>query len=288
MTSSQVSFPNEYPPGLVLWVIVNQVEFDSLYPTRDGANVDENNLIEALRPFQVEIRVWRDFRLNEVLQSLRELYEELNNNASKYSGLVVLGMSHGEQRDGLDYLVTKDCKHLLTDKFVDILQNCYCVGLMNRPKVFLFNMCRGSTRNIEIQDSSEPFPAVRHDSRYWTKVRKNNLVEDGLISFKKGDYLVAHSTIKGYVSNRHRRYGSIFVHEMVKSIVEMMAYENHNFEDVIRFVCMKTSRHQFSGLNASQLPELTTTLRARFRFLIKGNIIKFHDILTKRYYANVW
>ena len=88
------------------------------------------------------------------------------------------------------------------------------------------------------------------------------------------------------MSNRHRRYGSIFVHEMVKSIVEMMAYENHNFEDVIRFVCMKTSRHQFSGLNASQLPELTTTLRARFRFLIKGNIIKFHDILTKRLYPN--
>jgi len=89
------------------------------------------------------------------------------------------------------------------------------------------------------------------------------------ISFKKGDYMIVHSTLKGYVSNRHKEYGTIFIQEMTKSINELMRYENHNFEEVIRRTCFAASSHRHSGINASQLPEFTTTLRAPFRFTLK-------------------
>ena len=52
----------------------------------------------------------------------------------------------------------------------------------------------------------------------------------------------------------------------------MMRQEIHNFEEVIRRTCFAASGHQSSGENAPQVPEFTTTLRAPFRFKLKGKI----------------
>ena len=79
-------------------------------------DIDVRNLIEALSPFQVNMRVWEDKKRHEILGSLREILEEVNSEPSKYSGLVILGMSHGEDLDGRDCLVSSDCKPVLTDQ----------------------------------------------------------------------------------------------------------------------------------------------------------------------------
>ena len=295
-----------------------------MHEQREGADVDENNLIEALRPFHIDIRVWRDFKRQEILDAIRGVLDEVNNETNKYAGLVILGMSHGEVReDGRDYILASDCKPLLTDTIVTLFHNDRCEGLKNKPKFYLFNMCRGTYPNIELDKLSEQLPSMTDlfnmcyapndknipscyffhlskdslmKTRAETKVQISNMSAFGKnrarqqsepiqtdsygqreISFKTGDYLLVHSTIKGYISNRHVRYGSVFINELVKSIVEMMCYDDQNFEDVIRHTCSATSLHQFSGANASQLPEFTTTLRFPFRFIIKGNqsILKY-------------
>ena len=311
-----------YPLGLVLWIVINNKEFDySFHQLREGAEVDEINLKEALLPFEVDLRVWQNYKRQDILNSLRAIKEEVDNVPDKFSGLVILGMSHGEERDGRDYLVTSDCKPLLIETIVALYHNEFCIGLKDRPKCFLFNMCRGAYPNVQIQkDGTTCLSLADHDTNCSESNSSNqiecchfSLPEESFlsfddetmndhsqivgtdlnqsqpmkenkedvdqdqrtISFKKGDYMIVHSTLKGYVSNRHKQYGTIFIQELTKSINELMRCENHNFEEVIRRTCFAASSHRFSGINASQLPEFTTTLRAPFRFILKG-ICKIH------------
>ena len=306
-----------YPTGLVLWIVINNEEFESSsHKSREGAEVDESNLKKALLPFEIDLRVWKNYKRQDILNSLKAIKEEADHDPEKYSGLVILGMSHGEEHGGRDYLVTSDCKPLLIETVVALYHNEFCIGLKDRPKCFLFNMCRGANPNIQIEKDGatarsladhgikcsesklsnriecchinlpdESFLSFDHEtinenSRFIgassnqsppAQENKEDSNQDKLkISFKKGDYMIVHSTLKGYVSNRHKEYGTIFIQELTKSINELMRYENHNFEEVIRRTCFAASSHRHSGVNASQLPEFVTTLRGPFRFNLKG------------------
>lgn len=307
----------EYPSGLVLWIVINNKEFESSsHMEREGAEVDENNLRETLRPFQIDLRVWENYKRQSVLNALRYVCEEVDREPRKYSGLVILGASHGEERDNRDYLVASDGKGLLTETIVALFHNDARAGMKDRPKCYLFNMCRGTNPNVLIRQASKTFNSlVDHaqecnlsDSQNNIECCGFNLTEDGFlafeedakrvhnemigidgndlmtaqevseyssknkgaISFKKGDYMIVHSTLRGYVSNRHRFFGTVFIQELTKSIQELMTKENHNFEEVIRRACFAASTHQSSGTNAPQVPEFITTLRAPFKFTLKG------------------
>ena len=151
---------HEYPPGLLLWIVVNQKHFiqevgqNTSYADREGAEVDDANLIEALKPFNVDLRIWHDLKLygkEGILDRLKTIYDEVESQPDKFSGLVFLGMSHGEQVETKDYFVTSDCKWLLTEKVTDLFQNCFCSGLKNKPKFYMWNMCRGDRPNADIE-----------------------------------------------------------------------------------------------------------------------------------------
>ena len=248
---------------------------------------------------------------------MRDVCEEVDREPRKYSGLVILGASHGEDRDNRDYLVASDGKGLLTETIVALFHNDARVGLQDRPKCYLFNMCRGTYPNIRIQQDGAAFGSMAdHAKECFALDSQNNekccgfsLSEDhfhefkedakrvhseligsdavdpipsqeanedenkdeGVISFKKGDYMIVHSTLRGFVSNRHRYRGTVFIQELTKSIQKLMKKEKHNFEEVIRRACFEESSHQSSGTSAPQVPEFTTTLRAPFRFVFKGN-----------------
>ena len=64
----------------------------------------------------------------------------------------------------LKYFVTSDCKLLLTEKVSDLFHNCYCVGLKNKPKFYMWNMCRGDRSNAEIEKLSEKSMTIFNDS----------------------------------------------------------------------------------------------------------------------------
>lgn len=307
---------NEYPPGIVLWIVINNKEFESSsYKEREGAEVDANNLQNALQPFKVELRIWENYKRQNILNALRALCEEVDREPNKFSGLVILGASHGEECDNRDYLVASDGKGLLTETIVALFHNDARVGLKDRPKCYLFNMCRGANANVQIQQDGSGFHAlVDHANNCYLFDSQNNAqccnfnfsegskleleedakrihcelmsndcngsvlpisknedhdIDNDVISFKKGDYMIVHSTLRGYVSNRHKYLGTIFVQELTKSIKEMMRQESHNFEEVIRRACFAASKHQSSGENAPQVPEFITTLRAPFRFVLK-------------------
>ena len=267
----------EYPKGLVLWIIINHTRFDRIlgeeeYEYREGADVDERKLKEALEKFCIDLRVWRDKTLRELKKDLLDIKSEVNDETSKFAGLVIMGMSHGEHVNGEDLLVTKDCELLSTEYVKELFHNCNCRGFQNKPKAFLFNMCRGSCKNMNLSQKLETSKSICNDTLNSSKPQRAVQCDfdPDIIEFKKGDYLIAHSTISGFVSNRHRRFGSVFVQEITKAINQYMGKGHNHFEEVVRIACSSSSWHQYSGMKAPQLPEYTTTLRAHFKFVLKG------------------
>ena len=111
---SRQTSDDEYPKGLVLWIIINEVLFDMQYQldmegrirfgNRRGADVDKSNIQKALEPYNVDLRVWTDMTLAEILDSLDQVKKEADNNPTKFAGLVLLGMSHGFQHKEKDIL----------------------------------------------------------------------------------------------------------------------------------------------------------------------------------------
>ena len=97
-----------------------------------------------------------------------------------------------------------------------------------------------------------------------------NVDEHDEISFKKGDYLIAHSTISGFSSYRYQTSGSPFIRELVSAIKEHVVSDNINCEKLIRDARKATAKHQQSGSNTPQLPELISTLRADFMISVKS------------------
>ena len=275
----------EYPHGLVLWIILNEILFDErfqlltqgrvIFYDRVGSNVDESNIEEALKPFNVDLRKWTNMTKAEILDALIEVKKEADNNPTKFAGLVFLFMSHGMQLRGRDYLVTSDCKMLDLANVPEQFHNFQCEGFKNRPKCFLYNMCRGKEANIEIpkklQTSMEMDLAIEliemdsaSSNSFNTPGLAENVQEWDNITFKKADYTIVHSTVSGFVSNRHRRFGSPFIQELAAAIKENMTQDNTDYEEVIRVAILATAKHQHSGSNAPQMPEFTSTLRAKF------------------------
>ena len=268
----------EYPKGLVLWIIINNTKFDTIlgeeqYEYREGAEVDENKLKEALDKFHIDLRIWRDMTLREIKRELFDIKSEANDEPDKFAGLVIMGMSHGEQIGGEDLLVTKDCELLSTEFVKEIFHNYNCRGFQNKPKAFLFNMCRGNCKNMNLSQKLQTSKSICNDAK--SKLQRSSQCDfdPDIIEFKKGDYLIAHSTISGFVSNRHRRFGSVFIQEITRAINQYMGKGENHFEEVVRIACSSSSWHQYSGTKAPQLPEYTTTLRAHFKFVLKSKYI---------------
>ena len=275
----------EYPKGLVLWIILNEKLFNVreqflihgkvMFDDRIGADIDQSNIEKALEPFNVDVRKWYNMTLKEILNSLDKLKKEVDNNPTKFSGFVFLGMSHGFQPKEKDYLVTSDCKILDLQYVTERFHNSVCVGLKDKPKCFIFNMCRGSAANIEstenLQTSIEMDRAIQalqmeSDScdAYDTPGLSENAQKHGRISFKKGDYVIVHSTISGFISNRHQQLGSPFIQELAAGIKRSVVEDNTDYEDILRDVRLATANHQYSGGNAPQLPEMVSTLSGKF------------------------
>ena len=110
------------------------------------------------------------------------------------------------------------------------------------------------------------FELMRNDSIDHTtpkQITEEIKKDEGVISFKRGDYMIVHSTLRGYVSNRHRVFGTIFVQELTKSIQQLMRKDDHNFEEVIRRACFAVSKHQSSGESAPHVPDLARIQNCR-------------------------
>lgn len=163
--------------------------------TRLGSEKDAKHIVHLFEQMgYTAIKIILDATREETLAALQKFSKE--NIHMDVDSLVVVFMSHGE--DGIMY--TSDEKIIQDEEVIEFFNNINCPGLEGKPKVFIFQHCRGPNEHIVISKASTD---SKHKGRTSFEVKSiRTIISDVYICF---------STLPGYKSYRYDDHGSIYI-----------------------------------------------------------------------------
>ena len=199
------SYPmSRAPRGLCL--IINNLEFHKESMNRPGGEVDEKMLYDLFSKLSFEVHVKNDLKYSEILE-LAEEYALRDH--SDFDAFVMIVMSHGEDGDTI-YGVGGKHKVRVKDLMAEFTVN-QCPSLQGKPKIFIFQACRGSLdeREAPISDNNGYVAdAMASDSTLALSVTPPG-----------ADFLLAFATTPGYVSWRSEESGSVYIKVSMKVLM---------------------------------------------------------------------
>ncbi|XP_072397309.1 caspase-7-like isoform X2 [Diabrotica undecimpunctata] len=231
-------------PGYIL--IFNQETFaDKEIKTRRGTTRDVNELVICLQRLGFNIEkenILTDQTTEEIKQVLLRVS---NTDFTHYNCLILFFLSHGEE---LNFLLTKDGQILTKDIWLAFKDS---KGLNNKPKMFVFQACKG-----------ENFTTVGNESPKSEVLTPSSTFSPDILY---NDLLIVHSSTEGNCAFRSPYTGSWFIQELCKNFI---AYGRK--EEVVSLIIRVTKcvsgnyyyAKEYS--NAKQMPFFISTLRKKF------------------------
>jgi caspase-like apoptosis-related cysteine protease len=202
--------PMQHYPTLAKYkgiaLIVNVITFDNEPElSRSGAQKDTDELTKILhkRNFLVYHLIDPNYaELQGVIEQLR------THNYESADSFLIAVMSHG---DG-ERIITKDRKRFeIWRGIVQQFNNVNCEGLKGKPKIFVFNYCRGDTTDVgtgSTQHDAMPERITPWTIPSWT------------------DMLVCYSTLDGHYAYRDVNEGSWFI----QTLCEVLNQHGENYD----------------------------------------------------------
>lgn len=181
-------------------IIINNKNFDKAtgMDVRNGTDKDAEALFKCFRSLGFEVTVYNDCSCAKMQDLLRQASEEDHSNSACFACVL---LSHGEEnliygKDGVTPI--KDLTaHFRGDR---------CKTLLEKPKLFFIQACRGTELDDGIQADSGPINDTDANPRYKIPV--------------EADFLFAYSTVPGYYSWRNPGKGSWFVQALCSILNE--------------------------------------------------------------------
>ena len=168
---------------------------------------DVENLKQTLEYLEFDVDIKEDLTKSELENVLKEQAEKSHEN---YDCFLCVVMSHGID----DHIVTRDNQLISFDQIMAPIKSC--TTLINKPKMFFFQACRGN-KELEsfFREQALPISQSRRSSEDMTDLNKfsklptnpNNKAE------YESDLLVYCSTLPGHLSwsNNDPKEGTIFI-----------------------------------------------------------------------------
>uniref|UniRef100_A0A5S6QA57 Caspase family p20 domain-containing protein n=1 Tax=Trichuris muris TaxID=70415 RepID=A0A5S6QA57_TRIMR len=252
---------NEYyknssrPKGLAL--IINNHRFKGM-PVRSGTDIDCMNLQRLFTQLGYVVKAKRDLSTKDMIESMLKFSQEKEH--AKCDSAVVVVLSHGLHGE----IYGSDGKLISVERLILFLDSYHCPALINKPKLFFVQACRGSHL-----DMGREINARDDIVRVSTLIRMVTLDENDAGDLRKkipsqADILIAYSTIPGYVSWRNSARGSWFVQAICEVFSKYACKEEvlHLLTRVNDVVATK-----MSACGHVQVPEPCSRLRKKFYFL---------------------
>ncbi|XP_061197056.1 uncharacterized protein LOC133205296 [Saccostrea echinata] len=239
------------PRGKALIINVNEVEGK---PPRRGTDIDRDNLHNLLNQLHFDVKVYNDcdgLAAKEMAQKL-ELFAA---DAAHYiaDATFVCLLSHGEE----GYIFGTDGRKLQLDSVFKLFDNSNCPSLLNKPKIFVIQACRGGAL-----DSGVPF---------------NDEHDGSTPGFKQlptqSDMIICFPTQTGYYAWRNRERGSWYIEALVQIFMKYAKTEDicTMLHRVNLLVSRKVSRcPQLEMDSMSQMSEYKSTLRMPHLYFYPG------------------
>ncbi|XP_029018326.1 caspase-6-like [Betta splendens] len=231
--------------GLAL--IFNWIQFDpklKMNP-RYGSDRDCKNLEKSLTSFGFKVKVYNgNLTDSEVIAKLDEAAKADHSDADC---LLVVYMSHGEK----DHVETFNKKLMISD-ITDKFRGAECKGLAGKPKIFIWQACRGSVFDQPVDHIEE------------------SALEAGSVNaFPAGaDFIMCYAVAEGYFAHRHKDKGSWYIKELCKQL--------ENYGDSLEFTELLTLVNK----NVSERKGKGETVKGK----MSKQIPCFASMLTKELY----
>ncbi|XP_077986203.1 caspase-3-like [Glandiceps talaboti] len=237
-------------PGLVV-IISNFIE------ERDGAKVDEGNLkciFEDVLHYKV-LTPRQDMKKEEFQNYLatirRKIQDDLDLENTEYSSLVVCVSSHGSEA-GVRTMDKPIKTFISFDDIITQFNGENCKQMIGKPKVFLFQCCRGDASGKGVRDIADADPEM-DVADYLPCIRSTPV---------NADMLVAYASSYGTKAWRNGVEGTWFIHELCNVIRK--DYHSEHLIEMFATVNGLVANRESTEDKAKQMPEQVTTLTKKF------------------------
>ncbi|XP_044727435.1 caspase-6-like [Chrysoperla carnea] len=245
--------------GVVL--VINNIDFENSdlsnkLEERNGADVDAENLKKLFVQMGFIWIYWENQTRKQIKENLKKFTDYSNKTLSEVDSCFVFVMSHGTHEDKF---FTYDNLKVKSTDILDRFDNSNCQQLRGKPKVIIFQMCRG-----ELEDQlilNERLLAEQYDvPECQMDMEAQILTTDNTTSPRISDILICYSTSPGFRSFRDPK-GSWFIRYFCEVF---MTYScNMDVENLLKIVAMKVSK-QYTEYNALQIPRIENILFREF------------------------
>ncbi|KAL7300737.1 hypothetical protein TKK_0006715 [Trichogramma kaykai] len=211
------------PRGLVL-IIANNC-YTEEKDSRPSAEHDETNLRKLFTDMGFKVITHFDLTGEDILNKVQE-FSKLPELRRVDSAFVIIS-SHGSGQIGhqeteilgIDYS-SNDYKRVVCTNIMNYFTSENCVNLTGKPKIFIFQTCRG--KNVQVA-----IPRCKTDAATTPKRQTANRYVHSSESLRNyEDMLIVYSTIPGYVSYRDEYNGSWFI-QILCEVFMNYAYKIH-------------------------------------------------------------
>ena len=243
------------PRGIAL-IINNKLFVDNpvhgRQTPRHGAEEDVRQVKELFSALGFEVHIRENRAKKEMLNEVKFFAYEKDH--SDYDCFVLWLMSHGRSGE----VFGSDGFPLPIETIKDMLSNASCATLRGKPKLLFVQACRGDKEDEGVNVVTNacgspsvqmPFPCP--DSPIDpTKSPSSERIAG------QTDFLIAYSTVEGYVSYRYPGIGSNFVRAVVSVFQEYVAHDH--LVNLLTKVIKKVSEMELAEVK--QVPQFETTL----------------------------
>ena len=238
LSNKHKSLDSPYKPGTGLFVHICNTAFGKRVKNeeiegrfRAGALIDTANISRALAFVNMDFMTYENKKASEIVQIMEYVKNMVCENINKYHSLMVLISTHGV-KDKI-FGVDEECVDV-EELIIKPFHNYRCLGLRGKPKIFIFNCCRGTLDAMPMVVMRE---AAKDSASYYGDAHTDG---DGFVikSIQPmdtismvGDYLVLYSTPKDFVSFRFPERGSPLIQTLASTIMELSGnQELHHVE----------------------------------------------------------
>ena len=173
---------------------MNNFEFkdrDDLY--RNGAAPDEVALKTLFQGLSFDVETHKNLEAYQLTNLAKEAAKKSH---EKSDAFFFIMMSHGGDHDKL---LCKDLRKVSVEDIMLEFKAEWCKTLATKPKVFIFQACRGSSSEVR-----------GHEGRGVDNILTDSTLPRGT-SPREADFLLAFATTPGYYSFRDPNNGSPFI-----------------------------------------------------------------------------
>ena len=206
---------------------------------RTGSNDDVRNLISLFDDFSFRHKVEHNRSGSQMLELLRNTAEK---DFSRYDCFMCVILSHGTK----DGIYGTDEKVIKIEAITSLFRRNECPSLEGKPKIFLFQACRGPGQDrVPVESDSDPIP-----------LSSSSLPADA-------DFLICFASAPGHQSYRQALLGSWFISSVVDVFKEYA--EREHLMDMMLRVNNRVAGF-FSKKGLKQMPCQVCMLRKKVFF----------------------